>query len=449
MARVLSGLALAAAAFALVWFLPWNALLVVAMAVAALAFVEYARLAQAVGAPLPWLASLVTTLAACMVVTTPWLYLPSLLAVGLLVIAVTAMAGGQHGPPLFNGAAAGMLAPLYIGLPLGALVGIHQVAGREGVLAIIATVAASDTFQFYTGRTFGRRPLAPTISPKKTIEGAIGGLVLAPLALVAIAYAWLPAPDAGGGVGRRGGHRDCRHRRRPVRVGAQARRRREGQRHADSRPRRRPRPHRRAALRRADLLPGAAPRMTRVAILGATGSIGTSALAVAEAHPDRVRVVGLAAGQNVAPMAAAVRRHRPLAVSMSSAEALSRLASTAGGLPPIAGVGAEGLVAVATHPEVDVVLCASSGTAGLEAVLAAIDAGKTIALANKEVLVMAGGLVMDRGPRPRRADPAGRQRAQRHPPVPARPSPGRCPPAHPDRVRRAVSRPHAGPASPR
>jgi phosphatidate cytidylyltransferase len=189
---VLSGLALAAAAFALVWFLPWNALLVVAMAVAALAFVEYARLAGAVGAPLPWLASLVTTLAACMVVTTPWLYLPSLLAVGLLVVAVTAMAGGQHGPPLFNGAAAGMLAPLYIGLPLGALVGIHQVAGREGVLAIIATVAASDTSQFYAGRTFGRRPLAPTISPKKTIEGAIGGLVLAPLALVAIAYAWLP-----------------------------------------------------------------------------------------------------------------------------------------------------------------------------------------------------------------------------------------------------------------
>ena len=76
-------------------------------------------------------------------------------------------------------------------------------AGREGVLAIIATVAASDTFQFYTGRAFGRRPLAPTISPKKTIEGAIGGLVLAPLALVAIALCVAAAADAGGGVGRR------------------------------------------------------------------------------------------------------------------------------------------------------------------------------------------------------------------------------------------------------
>ncbi len=136
--------------------------------------------------------------------------------------------------------------------------------------------------------------------------------------------------------------------------------------------------------------------MTRVAILGATGSIGTSALAVAEAHPDRVRVVGLAAGQNVTPMAAAVQRHRPVAVSMSSAEALAQLGTALGGLPAVTGVGTEGLVAVATHPDVDLVLCASSGTMALEAVLAAIDAGKTIALANKEVLVMAGGLVMDR-----------------------------------------------------
>ncbi|MGE0363522.1 MAG: 1-deoxy-D-xylulose-5-phosphate reductoisomerase [Vicinamibacterales bacterium] len=135
--------------------------------------------------------------------------------------------------------------------------------------------------------------------------------------------------------------------------------------------------------------------MTRIAILGATGSIGTSALAVAAAHPDRVRVVGLAAGRNVGAMAAAVQRHRPVAVSMASGDALAALRDAAGGLPTVTGVGAEGLVAVATQPDVDLVLCASSGTAALEAVLAAIDAGKTIALANKEVLVMAGGLVMD------------------------------------------------------
>ena len=136
--------------------------------------------------------------------------------------------------------------------------------------------------------------------------------------------------------------------------------------------------------------------MIRVAILGATGSIGTSALAVADTHPDRVRVVGLAAATNAEAMAAAMAKHQPVAVSMATEDALQRLKAAAGAWPPVAGIGDEGLVAVATHPDVDLVLCASSGTAALQAVLAAIDAGKTIALANKEVLVMAGGLVMDR-----------------------------------------------------
>ena len=87
----------------------------------------------------------------------------------------------------------------------------------------------------------------------------------------------------------------------------------------------------------------------------------------------------------------------------------------------MAGTGRDGLVAVASHPDVDLVLCASAGTDGLEAVLAAIEHGKTIALANKEVLVMAGGIVTEAARAARRRDPAGRQRAQRHPPVPARP----------------------------
>ena len=110
----------------------------------------------------------------------------------LLVVAVTLMVRGVAGAPLVHGAGAAMLAPLYIGLPLGTLVAIHTAAGREGVLTLVAAVAASDTFQYYCGRTFGRRPLAPTISPKKTIEGAVGGFVLAPLALVTIAHWWLP-----------------------------------------------------------------------------------------------------------------------------------------------------------------------------------------------------------------------------------------------------------------
>jgi 1-deoxy-D-xylulose-5-phosphate reductoisomerase len=134
----------------------------------------------------------------------------------------------------------------------------------------------------------------------------------------------------------------------------------------------------------------------RIAILGSTGSIGTSALAVVDAHPERLEVVGLAAGANSAAFASQVARHRPRVVAMATGAALDEVrAALNGGLPALHGAGCDGLIAVATHPEVDVVLCASSGTAALEAVLAAIEAGKTIGLANKEVLVMAGGLVMD------------------------------------------------------
>ena len=136
--------------------------------------------------------------------------------------------------------------------------------------------------------------------------------------------------------------------------------------------------------------------MKRVAILGSTGSIGRSALAVVDAHPDRLQVVALAAGENDERFAEQILRYRPKAVAMASAEACDRVRSRGpfAGMT-IVGAGPEGLAAVACHPEADTVLCASSGTDGLEAVLAAIKCRKTIALANKEVLVMAGGLVIE------------------------------------------------------
>jgi 1-deoxy-D-xylulose-5-phosphate reductoisomerase len=132
----------------------------------------------------------------------------------------------------------------------------------------------------------------------------------------------------------------------------------------------------------------------RIAILGSTGSIGQSALSVVDAHPDRLAVVGLAAGENTGRLAEQIARYRPRIVATASDEALHRLKQQGpfAGVT-LAGTGRDGLVAVASHPDVDLVLCASSGTEGLEAVLAAIHHGKTIALANKEVLVMAGGIV--------------------------------------------------------
>jgi 1-deoxy-D-xylulose-5-phosphate reductoisomerase len=139
--------------------------------------------------------------------------------------------------------------------------------------------------------------------------------------------------------------------------------------------------------------------MKGIAIVGSTGSIGQSALAVVAAHPDRLRIVGLAAGENVARFADQVEQFAPDTVAMATSAAVqqmqSRLQARGAARPRYAVPGSEGLIAVATHPRADVVLFASSGTAGLESVLAAIEAGKTIALANKEVLVMAGGVVME------------------------------------------------------
>jgi len=133
----------------------------------------------------------------------------------------------------------------------------------------------------------------------------------------------------------------------------------------------------------------------RIAILGSTGSIGRSALAVVEAHPDRLQVVGLAAGANAALLGEQIQKFHPRTVAIASADAAERLETGAGAWKPDRiAIGAGGLTAVATQPESDIVLCASSGSAALEAVMAAIDAGKAIALANKEVLVMAGAVVM-------------------------------------------------------
>jgi 1-deoxy-D-xylulose-5-phosphate reductoisomerase len=133
----------------------------------------------------------------------------------------------------------------------------------------------------------------------------------------------------------------------------------------------------------------------RIAILGSTGSIGRSALAVVDAHPTRLRVAALAAGDNAALLAAQIAQYHPTVAAIATDAGLDRLRSAVGSSATAVASGPAGLVDVATHPDVDIVICASAGTAGLEAVLAAIDAGKTIALANKEVLVTAGALVTD------------------------------------------------------
>jgi 1-deoxy-D-xylulose-5-phosphate reductoisomerase len=133
--------------------------------------------------------------------------------------------------------------------------------------------------------------------------------------------------------------------------------------------------------------------MKRLAILGSTGSIGVQALDVVARCPERFRVSALAAGANVARLAEQARRFRPGLVSIRDPGAAERLRRELG--PGIEVVsGEEGAVTAATLPEVDLVLAAISGGAGLRSTAAAVGAGKPVALANKESLVLAGELLV-------------------------------------------------------
>ena len=133
--------------------------------------------------------------------------------------------------------------------------------------------------------------------------------------------------------------------------------------------------------------------MKNVVLLGSTGSIGTSTIKVAEDVPDHVRLVGLAAGNNVDLLIDQARKHKPLAVSISDPAKVAEIKSKLGSEARVLS-GNDGLVQLATMPEADIVLIAIVGTAGLQPALAAIRAGKDIAVASKEILVMAGETVM-------------------------------------------------------
>jgi 1-deoxy-D-xylulose-5-phosphate reductoisomerase len=136
--------------------------------------------------------------------------------------------------------------------------------------------------------------------------------------------------------------------------------------------------------------------MKQIAILGSTGSIGRSTLSVVESFPGRFQVVTLAAGRNLDVAFEQVQRWRPKLISValeSHAENLKTRLKSAG----VSGIeivhGAAGTIKVATHPEVDFVVSAIVGVAGLEATYEAVKAGKTVGLANKECLVAAGELI--------------------------------------------------------
>jgi 1-deoxy-D-xylulose-5-phosphate reductoisomerase len=133
--------------------------------------------------------------------------------------------------------------------------------------------------------------------------------------------------------------------------------------------------------------------MKNVVVLGSTGSIGTSTAKVAADLPDRLRLLGLAAGNNAALLLEQTRKFQPEAISLNDPERAAELQAMLGTSTRVCS-GPEGLLKLATLPSADIVLIAIVGTAGLQPALAAIRAGKDIAVASKEILVMAGEIVM-------------------------------------------------------
>jgi 1-deoxy-D-xylulose-5-phosphate reductoisomerase len=144
-------------------------------------------------------------------------------------------------------------------------------------------------------------------------------------------------------------------------------------------------------------------RKRRVILLGSTGSIGTSAIKVAESIPDQMEIVGMAARQSAAALAESANRLRPPYLCLVNPPQLLELRHRLNYRPEIF-IGEDGLETLARIEGADLVLVAIVGTAGLRPAMGAIETGKDLALASKEILVMAGEIVMQRG----------RQRTQRH-----------------------------------
>jgi phosphatidate cytidylyltransferase len=196
MTRLISGAVLAGAALAAIRFLPIQALRVVAIAVALLAVLEYVRVAGSATGFSRFLQAAAVG-AACALMSLGFAVDPV-----LLMLIALAWVGAEV---LFLGhtvhqAAVALFAPIYLGIPLGMLVAIQERLGWQATLLLLATIIVSDSAQYYSGRAFGRHPLAPTISPKKTIEGAVGGVLFGTIFMAVAGPRLFPAIGGGGWI---------------------------------------------------------------------------------------------------------------------------------------------------------------------------------------------------------------------------------------------------------
>jgi len=200
--RVVSGAVLLILAVAVVWFAPATLFLIVAEGLLVLACREYVGLARASNLYVPAVLSTIAAAVTCATfsrLVADWplmLTLDALLLVSFLILAVFEMATWHPGRDAVGSASAAVLPLVYLGLPLGSMIAIREIRGPQALFLMMLTVFVSDTAQYYSGRAFGKHLLAPAISPKKTVEGAVGGFVFGALFLTVVGQWWLPSIPA-------------------------------------------------------------------------------------------------------------------------------------------------------------------------------------------------------------------------------------------------------------
>jgi phosphatidate cytidylyltransferase len=197
--RVLSGAALIAFAVAVVWFAPLPIFEAVAFAALFAAVEELIALFTAAGVRVPHWPTVVCAL--LMLATFSRVInardSADVILMGvLLFMGIVMLATWRGGSDAVATVSASLFPSLYLAIPIGAVVAIRESAGPAPLFLLMLTVIVSDSAQYYTGRATGRRLLAPAISPKKTIEGAIGGIVFGTAVFAAVGAWWLPVVPA-------------------------------------------------------------------------------------------------------------------------------------------------------------------------------------------------------------------------------------------------------------
>jgi len=192
----LSGAVLIAIAIGVVWFAPPLLFFAVAIAVAVMAVNELIVIARATRLQLSMTAAAFAT---SLVVGSSRIphALDLFLVTALIGAAALTLGAWQGGPDALATVSASLFPALYIGLPIAAMVGIRALGGPPALFLLMLTIIVSDSMQYYTGRLFGRRPLAPLVSPKKTVEGAMGGFVFGTALFTIVGAWWLPAVPVG------------------------------------------------------------------------------------------------------------------------------------------------------------------------------------------------------------------------------------------------------------